>query len=339
MASPALPPNPCLVGIVLVIKSRTGAHTIFHYPPHPGSESPSFDALNPQTSNGFEAHPPTTSSDDSEGNSSSDEYRRRKKGRTSNRVDNAKEEDVRDPEVDEDGSSPPENDRGMGRERRQTVGNNGLLFGSMGLTQLLAPARMFHKKKFELGLDGLLYLGWPVFVPEDGMWQKKKKKQARKQTIVSDRSDEKGATRAQGRGDSDGKTVGEVGEDLRQTSGDDGGTDGRSQEAEDGAVSELEAELKASDLNTAVGKGGTNGESKKETSGATMTGLTMFNVAFILNPPPLEYHLRVTEMYDNVVKKFSRALKWEQARSGYVWEQSQLILKLMRKAQENSEWR
>lgn len=51
----------------------------------------------------------------------------------------------------------------------------------------------------------------------------------------------------------------------------------------------------------------------------------MFHVVFVMNPPPLEYHLRVREMYDNVVKKLSRAIKWEQARSSYVSKEATII--------------
>ncbi|KKY29111.1 hypothetical protein UCRPC4_g00143 [Phaeomoniella chlamydospora] len=63
--------------------------------------------------------------------------------------------------------------------------------------------------------------------------------------------------------------------------------------------------------------------------------MRMFNIVFVLNPPILEYSLRVKEMYDNITKKFAKALKWEQAKSGYVWKEAKLILKLKDKAREN----
>ena len=53
--------------------------------------------------------------------------------------------------------------------------------------------------------------------------------------------------------------------------------------------------------------------------------LKMFHVVFVLDPPPLEYHLRTKEMYDHVIKKFSRALRWEQARSNYVSKEASAI--------------
>ena len=123
-------------------------------------------------------------------------------------------------------------------------------------------------------------------------------------------------------------------------SGVDGGaaTEDQSGEEGQGGVAEQSAAIRATDLGGGVEKGGSRRSRKNETGGgaAAKPGLTMFHVVFLLNPPALESAVRVAEMYDHVVKKFSRALKAEQARSGYVWEQSQLILKLARKAQENS---
>lgn len=65
--------------------------------------------------------------------------------------------------------------------------------------------------------------------------------------------------------------------------------------------------------------------------------MTMFNVVFVLNPPALEYQLRTGEMYDNVIRKFSKDLKYEQAKTNYVWRESKAILNLKNKAKENRE--
>jgi hypothetical protein len=53
--------------------------------------------------------------------------------------------------------------------------------------------------------------------------------------------------------------------------------------------------------------------------------LTMFHVVFVLNPPALEHNIRVKEMYDNVVRKFSKVLRLEQAHDEYVWKQADII--------------
>jgi nitrogen permease regulator 3-like protein len=57
----------------------------------------------------------------------------------------------------------------------------------------------------------------------------------------------------------------------------------------------------------------------------------------VLDPPTLEYSLRLKEIYENVIKKFSKALKWEQARADYVWNEAQNILQIKEKAREKSE--
>jgi hypothetical protein len=66
--------------------------------------------------------------------------------------------------------------------------------------------------------------------------------------------------------------------------------------------------------------------------------LTMFNVVFVLDPPKLEHELRVKEMYKHVVKRFTRALKREQARHDYVWKESEKIqlIKSRHQAQRSS---
>lgn len=63
--------------------------------------------------------------------------------------------------------------------------------------------------------------------------------------------------------------------------------------------------------------------------------MTMFNVVFVLNPPILEHHLRVKEKYENVIKKFGKGLKSEQARADYVWTEVQKILHIKEKARES----
>jgi hypothetical protein len=55
---------------------------------------------------------------------------------------------------------------------------------------------------------------------------------------------------------------------------------------------------------------------------------------FVVDPPLLEYSMRVKDIYENIIKKFAKALKWEQARTDYVWRESQHILQVRRRARE-----
>src|SRR5271170_4083867 len=98
--------------------------------------------------------------------------------------------------------------------------------------------------------------------------------------------------------------------------------------ATDSEAERLEDETTASQSTTEH-----SGESKTKKS-----DMTMFNVVFVLDPPILEYNLRAKEMYDHVVKKFTRALKWEQGCSEYVWREAELIQSITSKhsSQESS---
>lgn len=61
----------------------------------------------------------------------------------------------------------------------------------------------------------------------------------------------------------------------------------------------------------------------------------MFNVVFVLDPPLLEYSVRSRELYHNIIKKFGKALKWEQAHTNYVWKETRRILHMKERAKEN----
>ena len=75
--------------------------------------------------------------------------------------------------------------------------------------------------------------------------------------------------------------------------------------------------------------------STSTSSGNSSNEMTMFHVVFVMNPPPLEYQARVADMYDNVTKKFAKALKYEQASTGYVWRESKKILELKAAGKQN----
>ena len=167
--------------------------------------------------------------------------------------------------------------------------------------KLLSPPRAWHKRRFEVGINDLAFVGWPVFVREDGTWrkQRRRKKKAHR-------------------------------------------------EWEGGELGHNEAE---DDLDEAVEENGDSNDatdSKEPTSPDARTApsasrdsddrdaMTMFNVVFVLDPPLLEYPVRVREIYDNIIKKFTKALKWEQARTDYVWRESQHILHIKEMAREKS---
>lgn len=366
MPSPnILPPNPSLVAILLVIKSLSGPRLVFHYPPHPVGPSSATPA-HPQwystgstltdedesTSSGS-----TTSgwsSDDGSGSdaASGDEAastvdaaegasragsRGTSKGtsrgtglregggsRRGQRSLRSASEDVMEDDGDEDDTGLGDEEGRGGAGRVGAAGKKGdggpeweniMGFKSEGLEKLLCPGRGYNKRKFEVGMEGLSFLGYPMFARGNGAWRKRRKK------------------RANANGSQEDLGTAEIDQDA---DAEDEGVDMTG--PEDGMTIELPSGYEPgyghgfSDESSDAGS-----DAKSASTAGGDAEMTMFNVVFVLNPPALEYQLRTGEMYDNVIRKFARDLKYEQAKGNYVWRESKTILALKNKAKENSE--
>lgn len=367
MSSIARPPDPCLAAIVLIVRLRAGPRFVFHYPPSPSPAFPSPPSTKrrrrsrAKSTSGKSSDSTTPTSD--EGSSSEDEdgsgstsaaaagktgstasagtgtgvgekgLKSRRSdwslGRTSpsplhGSVSASSASSVQrmktDAEVPTTGgatsaasSTDPagrRSDSGHGKgltELADPPWENFLGLKTNVWEKLLCPTPAWHKRRFEVGLNDLTFVGWPVFARENGMWRKRRTKRKK-----------------------------------------------RAEESEDSGAAELEAEKEAgssvtspqgSELanlfdSTEALKSGKEKEKEKEklkeTAGEDSKGeMTMFNVVFVLNPPILEYHLRVKEKYENVIKKFGKGLKSEQARADYVWTEVQKVLHIKEKARES----
>ena len=262
MSSAARSSNPWLLAVLLVTQARTGtgAQIVYHYPPDPlsGPESRERRNVSPDDEE--------SSSSDSDSESSSDDndfqaFLSRTKpaarGQHDERSLKVEDEDYRV-------SATKTPSQQLGKPSWEPL----LGLGEEGLVSLLAPGRAWHKRKFEMGINDLVFVGRPVYARSSGTWLRRR--QAKKKL--------------------------EVEHDTEQPS-------------ETATESERDQKSKA--------------QPKRESG--RKSPLTMFNVVFVLNPPPLEHSLRVKEMYDNVVRKFSKILKWEQTYNEYVWKQSDLI--------------
>lgn len=182
--------------------------------------------------------------------------------------------------------------------------------------KLLSPSRTWHKRRFEVGINDLAFVGWPVFVREDGTWRKKKKKKKKKGN----------------------KAASWAGGELAQDSEGDDGSD-REDGDEDAPRGPPGPEGMITGERKARAKDGENkpGKAQADSLNGVNDAMTMFNVVFVLNPPVLEYSARIQEKYESVIKKFGKALKWEQGRADYVWNEAQTILNLKERAREKSE--
>ncbi|KAI9790665.1 MAG: Nitrogen permease regulator 3 [Piccolia ochrophora] len=185
-------------------------------------------------------------------------------------------------------------------------------FTTSGLVSMLVPHKAFNKKKFELGIEPLTYLSYPVFRREDGVWKKKKAKTKSK------------ATKTDPRGDTDHANS--------FTSPAEAAKDASSTPLKDGI-----RKVSLEDKPTAAKDDGLDDDSDSKSTATEddLGAMSMFNVVFVMNPPVLEHHHRVAEMYEHVVKKFAKAVKYEQARTNWVWKESEVILNLKERAKED----
>lgn len=310
MTSQLLPPNPCLVAILLVVNYHHQPRLIFHYPPRPGEDNTQFTHyLKTDITNDENA----TSSDDNSESSSV--------GHSSAGVyggERSKSKVVQEVDV-EAGSASPEKIDGMTLMRRQPRWDDLLGYGTVNLAKLLCPAPSSHKRRFEMSLNEKAFLGWPVF-SRDGNWQKKKKMKEKREKSEDYAHEEKVQSGDAEPGNAFRKCFLHVDDALEETSGQDSDLDTLQmpRKGKTTKQSEVRPESDRSREEPAKPK-----KSKEES--ASKDSLKMFHVVFVLDPPPLEYHLRMKEMYDHVVKKFARALKWEQARSNYVSKEASAI--------------
>ena len=369
--SSPLPPNPSLVAILLVIRTRAGPRIAYHYPPLPSASavSSSHDAAwfgTPGTTQSEEGSDLSQSDDWSDsgdddagsskaasgGAASSGERGSRALGSTlgSARSGGARgarsgvsgpatglgddvDEDVLESATTRDARDGGKRDGrgkrvngGADSNHHDVRGRNGdvghdwehlLGFSVEGLAKMLSPGRGFNKRRFEFGMEQLVFLGAPRFVREDGQW--KKRRRTKRRDASSDAGDENNV---------DGVPASPL-------------------DAETPTVVEPPSELEYLIRNVpgydpAYGHGlmsGAASEIGSETRSVSTNGndsdLTMFNIVFVLNPPALEYHVRVEEMYDNVVKKFAKALKYAQAFNHYVSVESRAIIAMKDKAKES----
>ena len=319
MASYPLPPNPCLIAILLVVKTSSEPRIIFHYPPKPGEDNSQFRDMFKE---GL--------ADDDSSSSSSDDESQDSASEISKIVEQEKQKGTgtSTPEVDETGSASPEKSDGEHGFRAKLQWNDLFGYQSSILAKLLIPAMNGHKKRFEVGLNDKVFLGRPVFARPDGMWKKPRK--ARRSSSKSNVTAEK---------------VKDVREHLKGTNvetfdyatldtGTSGPDTGMESQSDFHRVEERQKKQEAVEEGDPL-------EQKPDTEGIWTSKsdisapkkekqkqLAMFHVVFVLRPPPLEYHLRVKEMYDNVTKKLSKAMRWEQTRSGYVGKQAAIISSL-----------
>jgi hypothetical protein len=331
--SGTLPPASNLHAILLVTKSRSlGPRLVFHYPPL----SPSAAALAAAKDPSWYRNESSTASvdshsSDSDWDSSTEaddnddlELGSRTSGRGSGRTGPSGSRDRlklgiggwgRQETIDEEDTDNDHN--GNGRYRGGDYDWNSVLgFKVDALEKILTPSGEYNKRRFELGVEGIVFVGAPMFVREDGLWKKlrrKKKKKSELQKIE------------------DGDLVGNL-------------SIAEEEEIEPepfvyppGFEPGYGHETLSVPGSAAPSEAGSDARSNSTVGHDDNPDMTMFNIVFVLNPPALEYQRRVKEMYDNVTRKYAKALKYEQARFQYVWKESKRIIDIKQRAKENGD--
>lgn len=183
-------------------------------------------------------------------------------------------------------------------------------FPTKDLENILTPARAYHKRLFQVSLDPIYCVSYPVYVPENGVWRKQK----RSKTPQKQRQSQVEAGPAK-KEDEDGLP-----------------TDAGGSAKSGGEKSATEAEqVEARDTLKPLTKPAEEAEDKK-------SSMTMFNLVFFLNPRKHEAKNLVDIMFTHIIKKINKAYKYCQQRNDFVWKESKRILALKEKGREDSAW-
>lgn len=309
MASEVLPPNPCLLAILLVVKINSEPRIVFHYPPRPGQDNTHLTRLLAAQDNDKDG---SSSTNDDSTSSQDERVANDTKPKESKTGDNTPELDV-----EETGSVSPEKNDIWKDQYGKPKWNDVFGLRAYGLARLLCPPPTSHKQRFEMSIDDKVFVGRPIFAREGEEWEKKKEERKRRDRKSGTDSEMTGAQVKPTTSESHESSTQEIENstdvsDFAETSG-------------DGLETRKEASP-ASKANQHL-MDGKNKFTEEQSNPKRKNTLNMFHVVFVLNPPPLEYHLRVKEMYDHVVKKFSKILRREQAHSAYVLREISAMFK------------
>jgi nitrogen permease regulator 3-like protein len=176
------------------------------------------------------------------------------------------------------------------------------------LESILTPARAYHKTLFQISLDPLYFVSYPIHKPENGIWKKKGKKRENQQPHKNSDASKKD-------------------EDQPSPHEDPLDSDFGAREGE--AAEEDNTDAKEKPEKPTLGAGKPQEESEDKVS-----SMTMFNLVFILNPRKHEAKHLIDTMYTNVIRKVNKAYKYVQQRSDFVWKESKKILSMKDKARE-----
>ena len=259
-----------LMAIVLIVRSREGPRFVYHYPPHPITKAP-----RPPTRFGTELDEEPMMEESYDFEDGGDDSDLEEDYNTIHQTFGKLSMKTKHPDTDPSHDNHYDSPQGEHIVPWERLGE----YPTTDLESILTPLRAYHKRRYELSLDALDFITYPIHIREDGQWRKKKAKKPRK-------AQKDGTASGDENPNEDSKATEDTRKQANSEDGDDHG------------------------------------------------GMTMFNVVLVLNTRRDDKDQRIQDMYDNVIKKFNKALKHAQASSDYVWKESERILAMKEKARE-----
>ena len=293
-----------------MIKKKTEPHLVFHYPPRPGEDNSHFKSL-------FKDDSIDTTSSSSDDEQSTPE----EEGLLNPQTNDAGNKHS-PPDVDEAGSASPQKEPTLQQGNKRLLWNDVFGYNSGVLAKALCPAKGCYKK-FEMSLGNNVVLGRPIYAKEDGTWRRKRKPMRRSSDKTNSARGQASLVGVRAKAKVLGlvsETSGDSSDLNSETDNDAAAIDGQGDpDQADAPKSQGQPQEEAADFDSSMTSMPRYGQQ------GTKNTMVMFHIVFVLRPPPLEYHARVNDIYEHVVKKLTRALKWEQARSSYVAKEAALI--------------
>lgn len=292
-----------LIAVLLITRPRPGPKLVFHHPPVPQNITSQSDA--------DQSGSPDDSSD-----SDTDEDEHGAEGDGGNRRRGASDSMVRHIATGtQDIANPLEKVLGYNVE---------------SLERLLSPGRWCEKKKFEICLDGVTFIGLPVYAKENGTWAARDEPDVVQHKHATElalpptlrKSDSIETSEAESQQHSPDKELAS-------------GMAGITITAPETSAPHLTADyghVPDSFDSHGIASLGTSMNSASTTSGAISEQMTMFHVVFALSGKTGDDTVQAAELYEHVAKKLSKALKYCQKRSNYVSIESRKLLALKQRA-------
>lgn len=164
-----------LLGIALVIRSRDGPRFVFHYPPRPNTKTSRRKGLYGTELNESDSEDEANGHyDDIDGPDVPDS------GYSSSRSTKLDQSDILDHVEHIEGNTHFDSANGEHVVPWEHLFN----FPTTDLESILTPSRAYHKRKFELSLDPLYFVSYPMHIRPDGLWKKRRFKKSKKSKVA-----------------------------------------------------------------------------------------------------------------------------------------------------------